>query len=278
MNKKNIDWCEGMGKTKTRFERLSALLAQKGRMELGEIQQLFEVSESTARRMCKAAEEEGLAVRTYGGGLQTIAQPVSEMEYSFERKAIEHTEEKERIGAYASSKVENGDIIFVSGGTTAECFVRSLTSRIARKELSGVVIMTNSICNAEVLGEHNEVILTGGVYRPQRRDVAGYASEATIRGAHFNKSFIGVDGIELTDGLMALDNDTGNMDRLVTSRSDLVYILADSSKFRTKSFISYEHFLPKHIIVTDSGLDSVALMRAKERGIAVVCCGKEMGF
>lgn len=251
------------------------LLTQKGRLELGEIQSIFEVSESTARRMCKAMEDEGLAVRTCGGGLQTMMPMMTGNEYLFEQKAVEHTEEKERIGAYASSKVESNDIIFVSGGTTAECFVRSLTRRIANKEISNVVIMTNSICNAEVMGELNDVILTGGVYRPKRRDVAGYTSEATIRGAHFNKSFIGVDGIELTDGLMALDSDTGNMDRLVTSRSDLVYILADSSKFKTKSFISYEHFLPKHIIVTDGGLDPADLLRAQEKGIAIVQCERE---
>lgn len=261
-----------MKKTKSRFDQLALLLSQRKRLDLDEICQAFSISESTARRLCKVAEENGIAVRTYGGGLQSISQPAPEGEYLFDRKAAEHTEEKQRIGAYASAQVKSGDIIFVSGGTTTEAFVRCLAERIESEELSPVVVMTNSIRTAELLGNLTEVILTGGSYRPHRRDVAGFASEATIRGAHFNKAFVGVDGIVLSDGLMALDNDTANMDRLVTSRSDSVYILADSSKFQTKFFISYEHVLSKHIIVSDDGLNEENRQRASEQGICLVLC------
>lgn len=264
-----------MEKGRTRVEQLSAMLAQRIRMDLPEICQVFGVSESTARRMCRAAEAAGIAVRTYGGVLQYISRPETENEYFFERKAAEHIEEKKLIGAYACSQVNSGDIIFVSGGTTAELFIRCMAARIERGELSRVVVMTNSIRAAEILGDLTDVLLTGGTYRPYRRDVAGYASEATIRGARFNKSFLGVDGVVLSDGLMALDNDTANMDRLVTSRSDSVFILADSSKFHTKSFISYEHFLPKHIIVSDDGLNAENRQQAEEQGITMVLCAKE---
>ena len=75
--------------------------------------------------------------------------------------------------------------------------------------------------------------------------------------------------MELTDGLIASDNETGNMDRLVTARSDKVYILADHSKFTSKSYISYEHFFPKHVIITDSLLDSYYINLAKEVGVSL---------
>ncbi len=265
-----------MRKMQNRSEQLKKLLVQQGTISLTEIQQKFGISESTARRMCKAAEEDGTAVRICGGVLRLLLPQSAEEEYFFNQRAIEHIEEKKTIGRYASLQVESGDIIFVSGGTTTESFIRFLAERITAGEIENITIMTNSICNAEILGDINNVILTGGIYRPKRRDVAGYTSEATIRGAHFNKSFIGVDGIELSDGLMALDQDTGNMDRLVTSRSETAYILADSGKFCAKPFISYEHFLPKHIILTDHGVPKDSLELAKERGIVIIDCNKEL--
>lgn len=265
-----------MNKMQNRSEQLKKLLVRQGTVSLAEIQQEFGISESTARRMCKAAEEDGTAVRICGGVLRLLLPQNTDEEYFFSQRAVEHIEEKKVIGCYASMQVENGDIIFVSGGTTTESFIRFLAERIKTKEITDVTIMTNSICNAEILGDMVNVILTGGIYRPKRRDVAGYTSEATIRGAHFNKCFIGVDGIELSDGLMALDQDTGNMDRLVTSRSETAYILADSGKFCAKPFISYEHFLPKHIILTDHGVPKDALDLAKERGIVIIDCNKEL--
>ena len=100
--------------------------------------------------------------------------------------------------------------------------------------------MTNSIVNAEALGNTCRVLLTGGEYRPHRWDLAEYLSQQNIKSAHFNKSFSGVDGIDLVDDLMALDMDTANMDHLMISQSNNVFILIDHSKFREKSFIVFE--------------------------------------
>lgn len=258
-----------MGKISQRYIEFAALLEEAGKLELQEIQARFGVSESTARRMCIEAERDGLGIRVQGGGLQSLRHVPSHPEYSYEVQTVEHVPEKAAIGKYASSLVESNEIIFVSGGTTTQQFMKNLVRRLADGEIENVTIMTNSLLIIEMAEDFMPVILTGGQFRKRRRDVAGHISESAIRGARFDRSYIGVDGVELTDGLIASDNETGNMDRLVTARSDKVYILADHSKFTSKSYISYEHFFPKHIIITDSLLDSYYINLAKEVGVSL---------
>lgn len=256
-----------MTKIKHRYNEFVTFLDKKGRIELEEIQNQFNVSISTARRMCITAEEDGLGVRVYGGGLQSLKRVNGRQEYSFEYHSGENIPEKMAIGDYASKIIQSGDIIFVTGGTTTYQFVAHLAKRLASGEISDVTIMTNSLLNTELSESYMPMILTGGQFRKHRRDMAGYVSEVVIRGAQFNRSFIGVDGVDLADGLIASDNDTRSMDRLVTSRSEKVYILADNSKFTAKSYISYEQFLPKHVVITDSGLSAHFMEIAAVRNI-----------
>lgn len=256
-----------MTKIKQRYSELVTFLEKTGRLELNEIQQKFEVSSSTARRLCIMAEKDGFGVRVSGGSLQSLKRVNTPQEYLYEYRNSENIPEKIAIGNYASKIIQSGDIIFVTGGTTTYQLIVHLAKRLTAGEIRDVTIMTNSLLHTEFAEDYMPIILTGGQFRKHRRDMAGYVSEAVIRGAQFNRSFIGVDGVDLADGLIASDNDTRSMDRLVTSRSEEVYILADSSKFMAKSYISYEQFLPKHIVITDSGISEHFKAIAAKRSI-----------
>ena len=97
--------------------------------------------------------------------------------------------------------------------------------------------------------------------------MAGYLSEQMVRNAHFDKCFIGVDGINMNEGLVALDMDTANLDRMVVDQSDAAFILADSSKFDKACFVTYARFQPKHTIITDDRIDQKMIDIADENGV-----------
>lgn len=260
-----------MGKIDLRKEQLLFELNSRERINVQEIQELLNVSASTARRLCISLESDGRAVRILGGIKKLPdASNGDKPDYSYDQSATANVEEKRRIGQYASSLVRTGDIIYVTGGTTVYAFVLDLRERIRAGALHGVVIMTNSLANAEALSDTTRVLLTGGEFRPKRRDLAGYLSEQNIRSAHFNKCFAGVDGIDLVDGLMALDMDTANMDQTVTAQSDETFILTDHTKFRNQSFIIYERISARHTLITDDGLDPSLARQARDSGIKLI--------
>lgn len=257
-----------MGKVDIREDRLVAELKRRGQMELKDITEFFSISDSTARRMCVELEKKGLAIRTFGG-LRALPESGGVMyaPYSYSDSETEHAALKARIGRYAAGLVQEGDILFLSGGTTVQQMAISLANQIETAGIKDIMILTNSIACAELLSHHCSVTLTGGKLRPERRDVAGFLSEQMVRNARFDKCFMGVDGIDLHEGLMAFDMDTANLDRMVASQSDTVYILADSSKFCQTYFTAYERFLAKHVVITDEGLSPQLREVAGQSGI-----------
>ena len=166
--------------------------------------------------------------------------------------------------------MESNDIIFISGGTTVAQFSRYLAERIKQGLINKVLITTNSVINAETLAPFTKVVFIGGEYRPQRRDVAGFLSERMLSGVHFNKCFLGIDAIDVDEGLMVFDVETGNLDELVSARSDTKYILADSQKFKKKSFITYSNITPSHVIVTDKKVDPDIVKQGNLNGIKIL--------
>lgn len=244
-----------MGKVSSRENEILEVLKKRHKLSMTEIITLFDISDSTARRLCVSLEKKEKIIRGFGGIYYSPDVTSLKTEYSYEILEGENAAEKSQIGAYASELVEDGDIIFISGGTTVAQFSRHLAARIQQGLVKKLLITTNSVINAETLAPFTKVLLIGGEYRPQRRDVAGFLSERTIAGVHFNKCFLGIDAIDVDAGLMVFDVETGNLDELVSARSDTKYILADSQKFKKKSFISYSKITPSHVIVTDKKVD-----------------------
>lgn len=243
-----------MSKLDFRNEQLYAELQNKGSLLIDDVIDLFHVSHSTARRMCLDMVERGKAIRIYKG----IQLPPSSFEplplYSYNTNSSINVESKKLIGQYAGKLVKSNQIIYASGGTTVQQFVLELANRIRSGELKNISFVTNSTVNADIMSEASRVILVGGEYRAERHDTAGLLAEQLIKSSKFDQCFIGVDGFNLSDGLMALDVDTAHMDQIVSERSNHTFILADSSKFRKNSFITYAPITEKHTIITDKNL------------------------
>lgn len=255
-----------MTKKEERINRLAELIRNKKSMNMEEIQQSLHVSESTARRMCIELERQGICLRCFGG----IRYLQEKSPYSFDITNNQNVEEKARIGAFAVSMVKDEDVLFLSGGTSVLQFAEKLAEKISQGKLQNVQIMTNSVANAELLSKTTRVVLTGGEYRSTRRDVAGNLTEKNIARSRFDKAFVGVDGIDIEDGLMASDIETASSDRLIAERAEVVYILADSQKFLRKTFISYQTIQPNFIVITDDLLPEKFRENARMKEITII--------
>ena len=246
-------------------------LRSKKSLKISDIENLFHVSESTARRMCAELEHSGQGIRTLGG-IQYLPEQYAEsiLTYSFDSLSQQYIEVKQAIAAYAASLIVPGDTLFLSGGTTVYQLACKLTALLSENSCPQLEIMTNSIANAEVLSYVASVILSGGEYRPARRDTAGIVGEKAIANARFSKAFIGLDAIDITDGLMAWDIDTARIDHLAIQHSNNVYLLVDSSKFSKKTFVNYEELATDYTIITDSNIPQEIYDNAKNVGQSII--------
>jgi DeoR/GlpR family transcriptional regulator of sugar metabolism len=251
----------------SKFEERTKLLLQElirvKSIRMEDIQEKFGVSISTARRMCLELENKGKAFRSIGG-IQYIPENLETFnkKYSYTDFSTKCFDEKESIARKAAELVIDGEIIFISGGTTAAHFSKALAERIRLENMINLIVMTNAFNNADILAGDTRVIVTGGNYRNMQRDLAGIICEKTIQKSHFNKSFVGVDGIDIECGLMTFDIDTARIDRLVIAKSDHNYILTDHTKFKRSSFISYSRIQNNCTIITDKGISEDVVKNA----------------
>ena len=241
-----------MKKDAIRQIRLLEMLSEKKRLDIRTVVEALSISEATARRLFTNLEKSGKLIRTHGG---IQAAPEIAPDYSFRLSSVLHTPEKNAIGAAAARHVNSGDRIYLDSGTTVLKMADALASRIRHGEVSGVSIVTNSLSCMDNLSELTEVIITGGIIRPERRDICGPLAEKNLSIYHFDKAFLGADAISPDGDLLTTDDRTAIMNEMVIRNSGTVFILADSSKFGGKAFVTYANLKNiKAIFISDDKL------------------------
>ncbi len=256
-----------MSKIEKREQKLMELLQTYRRIDIKQVADWLEVSETTARRMCTKLESGQKVIRVHGG-VQLSEQYLND--YSYYNKELRFLHEKVAIGNYCASIIESGERIFCDSGTTVHQFVLSLINRIKSGEISDIVILSNSLANFDPIANYCKVILLGGEVRLSRLDVCGSVAEEVLKKFHISKAFLGADAISSKKGFMTTDERTARMNEIVLSDSETSYVLADSSKFDKASFISYAE--PEMIseVVTDWNLTSEIRQKYEQLGYNIV--------
>ena len=186
--------------------------------------------------------------------------------------SISHLAEKQSIAVRAAELVEENDSIFIDCGSTSVQFAVMLKNRLVNNRLKNVHVLTCSLTIMHLLDGICDLTLVGGTYRPASNDFAGYTTETFLNHFHFNKSFLGCDAINLKQGVMTTTAESARNVELVLHHSTNCYILSDSSKFDTLSFIRYASNDNPHItaVITDSGISSAILDRYTAAGWNIV--------
>ncbi|MDR3051072.1 MAG: DeoR/GlpR family DNA-binding transcription regulator [Oscillospiraceae bacterium] len=259
-----------MHKVDRQKNELADMLLASESLRVQEIAQRLNVSLPTARRLCVALAGDGRATRVRGG-IKRL--PSNENVYSFDTLQNEHAEEKARIAKHASGFVQSNQVVFLEAGTTLRYFAMALAERIHNREISNVLIFTNSLINLDILYPvQNNIQMIGGRYRHERKDFIGYLSELTLKGLRFHYCFIGADAVSLTDGAMAMDMNTVQFDAQLVTHATKTVVLAHSEKFSKQSLISYVPIDKIDCIITDSALDEgiAAAFRQQRVNLVIV--------
>ncbi len=255
-------------KTEKREAKVLTKLQTVGTISMPELAEMLNVSLPTARRISNSLAKKHKLVRTHGGIKYFFG---TEFEYSFDALKNQQVEEKNRIANYVSTLIKDGDIIFLEAGTTVQCLSLALAGRLREKKIKDIKIFTNSLNNLNILSPLCRVTLIGGDYKPARKAFTGYISEKVLKLLSFKYCFLGADAINLSEGIMATDFETVRLDELLVKRGEQSYILADSTKFTRKSFLSYASIHDVTKIITDNDLDQTIINEYKQNNIDLIC-------
>jgi len=258
-------------KRSARGREILSLLRERQELTVEEVCDFFKISQATARRDFVALAEEGKAEKTWGGlrNLDPRAQP---MLPSGLREGI-RSAEKQRIGARAASFCEDGDIIFVDGGTTTLQMARWLAARPLR-------IVTNSLLVAHEIDRLRsgpkgaEVFLTGGYLYPGSGLLVGPEAVESLRRYRAATAFLSVGGIS-EEGVSNNHHLVVEVERAMISRATRIVLLADHSKFGRHELVPECSWKEVDFLVTDRSPDPVYGRLAGDR-IVVAAAGEPL--
>lgn len=227
-------------------ERQSLLLEAVNRnrsIGLNELCQLLNTSESTIRRDLSFLAEKGLLTKVRGGAM-ALDEKFTPIERNMDEKSSLFVAEKDAIARYAASLVQDGDCVFMDAGTTAGKMTEYLSVRNA-------TFVTIAFTQAKKLAQKGyQVFVPAGEIKASTEAIVGAECQMSLQKYHFNKCFVGVDGISLSGGFTTPDQNEACVKTTVMNHSQEVYILADHSKFDKITSVTFAA-LNRGIIITD---------------------------
>ncbi|GEN56841.1 DeoR family transcriptional regulator [Halolactibacillus alkaliphilus] len=201
-------------------------LNKKDSVTIQDLVDLMGVSESTIRRDLSELENQEKLTRVHGGA--TTLHHTKE-EPSYEEKKTRGTTEKKQIAQYASTLVEDHDVIYLDAGTTTYEMIPFLKDR-------PITVVTNGLMHLDLLQHYRiPTYIIGGKVKDKTGAIIGSVALKQLEHYHFNIAFIGANGIDLAFGYSTPDPEEGDLKERALRLSDARYVLADETKLNHKS-------------------------------------------
>lgn len=243
-------------KTEDHYTVLLEAANTKGLLSTKEATELLQVSESTVRRLFNSLEKSGKVIRTFGGIACAKTLETTD-DYIFALEAPQYTQMKHAIGIAAAESIVNEDIIYIDAGSTTLQLAFALSERLARQELSNLIVVTNSIAHVHALGDYCKVLSTGGEYQKNSNSFVGPLAEDFVARFNYTKCFLGCDGFSATQGASSKNLDSARINQHVLRRSNRSYLLTTSNKMEALSFYPFAPLDTIDCIISDDGTPAI---------------------
>lgn len=255
-----------------RWQAILKLLEDHNSISVAQLCEALGVSDMTIRRDLREMDSEGLLRRVHGGAVKVTRRS---FEPPFALRQNELQEIKQRIGRKAAALIQDGDSIALDVGTTTLAVACALQGLHNLTVLTASLPIAYEISNRYALETDIRLIVTGGVVRRYEHSMVGYFAERIYEGMHVDKAFIGVGGINLTQGLTEYNLEDAAVKRVLLANSDQVIVVADGSKFNHRAFATFAPLTEVDVVVTDRSADSATVAALQEMGIEVLFADDE---
>lgn len=231
-----------------RREEIKRILLQKKSVSVGEIAQLFAVSDETVRRDLAVLCNEGFCSKTYGGA--SLATRSASATASSIKKSL-RVAEKKQIAQIAATLIKPKDCIFLDHSTT----VAELCAEIRNLELT---VVTNSIWVIQELSNQKNIdlVVTGGNVRVLDQGMFGAEALSFLRHHYFDKAFFSCRSLNQTKGVFDANEQIASFRQTLSEQSDCSILMADSTKFGVPGFVHIMSYKELDVLITDAVPDA----------------------
>ena len=227
-----------------RVSKILEIVNERHTASVADLAALLGTSESTIRRDITELDKRGQLKRVHGGAAR-LSNSVITAEYDVQTKSNIHADLKLKIAKYAAASIYKNDFVYIDAGTTTLTMIPYI-------DAPGAVFVTNGFSHAKALTQRGyPVYITGGRLKLTTEAIVGDGAVRSIEKYNFTKSFMGTNGIDEKSGFTTPDIDEALIKEAAMQHSYISYVLADSSKFRKVSSVTFAK-IGRSCIITDS--------------------------
>jgi len=242
-----------------RRKSILELLHTKDIVYLEEMEKHVGVSLATVRRDLRALEEEG-KIDILKGGAARIRKNVAEK--SLTEKLELNKDEKELIGGYAATLVNDGDFVFMGPGTTEHWIIKHLAGK-------DITVVTNGAYHIDELRKYNiSTVVLGGEVKNKIAVICGPSTVNQVKEMSFDVSFIGASGFTINQGASTSDSGVAEVNRVAISNSRNVFLIMDSTKMGNTSRYIFANSIDQNFKVITT--NKVSQEFAKDKRLIIV--------
>lgn len=248
---------------KERRQYILNQLREHGRVENIVMSEELKVTEMTIRRDIDKLENEGLAVRVYGGAVLSATRT---FDPPFDVRVTHNVDAKMKIARKAVELLPTGANVALDFGTKM-LFV----AKLMRKHAGATVSPASIRCANELSANHAiRQILPGGQLKHGEMSVYGSIAEDFYRSHHWDIALISAAGVDSDKGLSDFGEPEARLKEAMIANTDRVVALAEASQIGLVTFSPICPVNQVHTIITDLDQDDPAGIDLIRRGIEVI--------
>lgn len=249
-----------------RREQIVSIIERQGFARVVELSRAFGVSEVTIRADLDALAEAHVIERVHGGAVAGVRALAKEPD--FELAMTRATSEKRRIGHAAAALVGSDQSVLIDAGSTTTAVARAL---LARDDLSGVVVFTNSLTIAfefEAGEPRFTVGVTGGTVRHKQHSLVDPFGDMFVGLIRGDICFIGCNGVSV-EGITNSSMPEVSMKKRFMDASRQRVVVADSSKIGKTQLARVAPLDAVDLLITGVEAPEANLAPLREAGVTI---------
>ncbi|MEW6201932.1 MAG: DeoR/GlpR family DNA-binding transcription regulator [bacterium] len=246
-----------------RYQKIIDFVNKKSAVTVEELCEKFHISQSTVSRDLQILNKTGKLIKTHGGAVSHSTGLATEPPFIYRK--TQFTDEKQRIAKKALEYIRHGETIILDSGTT------TLWMAELMGEIEDLDIWTNDFYIALELLNHERINITmlGGNLRRKYFNTMGVLTRQLMENIHVDRSFLGVDAINVEGGLMVYSPEEAELKRLMIEKSDETIVVCDHSKFEKMALMSICPIDKVQKIITGRETDRKTIEMIRKMNIAI---------
>jgi DeoR/GlpR family transcriptional regulator of sugar metabolism len=243
------------------------VVSKKGKITVGEICHMFEVSEMTARRDLRILDQKGFLRRVHGGAVSTLGRSY---EPPYNVRSTQAKEAKKAIGKKAAEMIYDGDSIALDVGTTTLEIAKALKGKRNLTVVTASLPIANYIVSKFSIDSDLRLIITGGIVRPREFSMVGHIPLGVYEDLHVDKAFIGIGGISLDAGITEYNLEDTLVKRSLLNAAQENIVVAEGSKIGRTTFAKIGTLFDFQTLITDKSAPKETIEGLIDVGINVI--------